>query len=158
MKILSSVSKVMALVGTALVLPMMVLIISDVFGRYFLNRPIKGTAEIASLMLVCMVFGVAWCAVQGRHIKVGLVVDRFSPRLQAIVDILTLIAGLCVSVIITWRSVVSALYVLEHKHVISATIQVPIHPFRWIFVLGWAVLCLVLASLLIQKVAEAVKR
>ena len=154
---LNPVSRVLALVGTALVLPMMVLIIADVFLRYVFNRPITGTAEIASLMLVCMVLGVAWCGLQGRHIKVDLVVSRFSPRVQAIVDSITLLAGLVTCVIITWQNLHSSLWVLKINQVASVLLPLPLFPFHFILVLGCAMLCLVMVPLLIQKVGEVVK-
>jgi TRAP-type C4-dicarboxylate transport system permease small subunit len=156
-KILNSVSRIMALVGTALVLPMMVLIIADVFLRYVFSRPITGTAEIASLMLVCMVLGVAWCALEGRHIKVGILMDRFSPRVQTIADSITLLAGLGICVIATWRGFLASLWVLQSKEVASELLPLPVFPFHWIFFLGWVMLCLVLVLLMIQKVAEVVK-
>ena len=157
MKILNSASRVLALAGTVLVLPMMVLIIADVVLRSVFNRPITGTAEIASLMLVCMVLGVAWCGVQGRHIRVGLVMDRFSPRVQAIVDSITLLASLVTCVIITWGNFHSSLWVLKINQVASILLPLPLFPFHFILVLGCAMLCLVLVPLLIQKVGEVVK-
>ena len=147
----------MALVGTALVLPMMVLIIADVFLRYVFNRPITGTAEIAALMLVCMVLGVAWCGVQGRHIKVGIVMDRFSPRVQATVDSITLLTGLGVYIILVWQGFVASLYSWDFD-VKSSMLDVPQFPFYWLLVLSFAMLCIAMVTLLIQRIAELVKR
>jgi TRAP-type C4-dicarboxylate transport system permease small subunit len=154
---LNRLSRVLSLVGTSLVLPMMVLIIADVVLRFIFNQTITGTAEIASLMLVCMVLGVSWCAIQGRHISVGFVMERFSPRVQAVVDSITMLAGLFICIIITWQGYKSSLYVLRSQEVASELLPLPVFPFHWIFVLGWAALCLVMVPLLIQKVIEAVK-
>ena len=154
---LNRVSRVMALVGTALVLPMMVLIIADVILRFAFSLPITGTAEIASLMLVCMVLGVSWCAIEGRHIRVSLVLDRFPLRAQAIVDSITLLAGLFICIIITWRGYLSSIWVLKNQEIASELLPLPVFPFHWIFVLGWVALCLVMIPLLIQKVKGVVQ-
>jgi len=156
-KILNSASRVLALAGTVLVLPMMVLIIADVVLRSVFNRPITGTAEIASLMLVCMVLGVAWCGVQGRHIRVGLVMDRFSPRVQAIVDSITLLAGLGVYIILVWQGFLASLYAWDFD-VKSSMLDVPTFPVYWLLVLSFAMLCIAMVTLLIQRIAELVKR
>lgn len=154
---LNRLSRVLSLVGTALVLPMMVLIIADVALRFAFSRPITGTAEIASLMLVCMVLGVSWCAIEGRHIRVSLVMDWFPLRAQAIVDSITMLAGLVICIIITWQGYQSSLWVLESQEVASELLPLPVFPFYWIYVLGWVALCLVMVPLLIQKVKGAIK-
>jgi len=161
LKIIKSVSRAMALVGTGLLLPMMFLITADVFLRYgskpLHSRPITGTAEIAALMLVCMVLGVSWCAVEDRHIKVGIVVDRLPKKVQAILNSITLIFGLVTCVIMTWQGALTSLWVQQWKEVASELLPLPVFPFHWIFVLGLAMLCVVMVLLIIQKVGEAIK-
>jgi len=83
---------------------------------------------------------------------VSLVMDRFPLRAQAIVDSITMLAGLVICIIITWQGYQSSLWVLESQEVASELLPLPIFPFYWIYVLGWVALCLVMVPLLIQKV------
>jgi TRAP-type C4-dicarboxylate transport system permease small subunit len=157
LKVVKSVSRAMALVGTALLLPMMLLITADVFLRYAFRRPITGTAEIAGLMLVCMVLGVSWCALEDKHIKVDIMMSRLRPKVQAIIDSITLFFGVVTCVIMTWQGVLASLWTQESKEVASELLPLPVYPFRWIFVLGLAMLCVVMLILIIQKMREAIK-
>lgn len=157
MKIINSVSRVLGYVATGLLVPMMLLIVADVFLRFAFDRPIIGTPEITQLLMVCLALGVAWCGLQGRHIKVDLMMSRFSPRVQATVDSITLLVGLGICVIITWQSFRQSMWQLQHQYVASVLLPVPTFPFYWLYVLGCAMLCLVLVTLLIQKVEGVVK-
>jgi TRAP-type C4-dicarboxylate transport system permease small subunit len=136
---------------------MMLWTVSDVFLRYFFRAPIPGSAELAELMLVCTGFlTLAWCTLSEEHIKVDLVLSRFSPRVQIITDIITLTAGLAVCVIITWRSFVDSMAVRQ-LNLVSSILRVPDFPFHLVVVLGYAVFSLAIATILIQKVARIVK-
>ena len=95
-KIVDSVSWGAALISTGALAVMTMVLVANVVGRSPLfNHPVAGTKELTELAMVCIVFlAFAWCAVKGAHINVGVVVERFSPRVQAIVDSITYLAGL----------------------------------------------------------------
>jgi len=156
-KILNSASRVLGFVATALLLPMMLLTVADVFLRFAFDHPITGVPELTALMMGCLPLAMAWCAAERRHIKVDLVMKRFKPRVQATVDSITLIVGLVLCIIITWRSFLASILKLKYEDVASVLLPVPVFPFHWIFVLGWIILCLVMVTLIIQKVAEVTK-
>ena len=137
---------------------MTLLTVSDVFLRYAFNRPIIGTTELTELMMVCVAFlGLAWCAIKQGHLKVDLVMSRFSPGSQAVVDSITLAAGLCVCAFITWRSFQESMTVLRIGST-SSLLDVPDFPFYLVLTLGFAVLCLVMAANLIQNIARGLKK
>ena len=134
---------------------MMLLTVADVFLRYFFNAPITGTAEITEFMLVIVIFpALAWCAVTGKHVKVDLILSLFPPRVQAIVDSITLLLVLGTFVIITWQSF------LESKVVDSTTSLLGLSsaPFYWIMTLGYALFCLAVVTLVIENIIKGVKR
>ena len=122
-------------VAMGLLLILMMLTVSDVFMRFTFNNPITGTAELAALIMVCLVLGVAWCASRGGHISVDLVMNRFSPRVQAVVDTVTLLAGLVIGIIITWQAVMQSLWELEVRYLAGHTLAWPSFPFWWIYIL-----------------------
>ena len=158
MRIIAGVSRLLSYLAIGLLILLMLVTVSDVFLRYAFNSPILGAQEIAKLIMVCLVIGMAWCALRGEHIKVDLVMKRFPPRFQGIVKIFTLLASLVMCVIITWRSCLTAVVHLERGEVTSTIFPAPTFPSYAIFVLGWGVFCLVLAIILIQKIAETVKK
>ena len=89
---------VMHKVGLAILLLMMFLTVGDVVGRYFFNRPISGTFELTNFMLALVVFfAIGYTQVRRGHISIDVVVSRFSPRAQAIIDSITYLfsLGLC---------------------------------------------------------------
>jgi TRAP-type C4-dicarboxylate transport system permease small subunit len=157
-KIINSLSRVLNYVAMGLLLMLMMLTVADVFLRFAFNSPISGASEMAALIMVCLVLGVAWCAVKGGHVSIDMVISRFPPRVQAIVDSITLLIGLAISVIITWQGFLQSLWEIRVKYLAGYTLTWPTFPFWWIYLLGWAVLCLVMVTLVIQKIKVIVKR
>jgi TRAP-type C4-dicarboxylate transport system permease small subunit len=157
MKMVQSVSRVMNMVAGGVLAAMMMLTVADVFLRYFFRRPILGATEITENMMVCLTFfALAWCAVQYSHLKVDLVVSFFSPRVQAVVDSITSFAGLVMVALIAWRSFMEAIAV-EQLHIVSSLVRIPAFPFYFVISLGCALLCLVMATHVIQHMEKAVR-
>ena len=156
-KIIESISQAVNTVATGVLAAMVALTAADVFLRYAFRRPILGTTELTEFgVLVLGFLGLAWCAVKGGHLKVDLVMSRFSPRLQAIVNSFTYLAGLVVCIIIAWRSFLEAME-LKRLNLVSDHLEVPHFPFYLVLALGVALLCLVMLTHLIQNVTKAVK-
>lgn len=154
---IESVSKVIAMIGMGIMVVMMMFTVMDVVMRYFAHHPIPGTTELTEYMMVCVVFSAGvWCAIKRRHVKVDLVVSRFSPRIQAIFDSVTLFLGFAVCALITWQSLVESL-ALRRLHSISSVLSVPTYPFYWVLALGCGLLCLVMFIQLAENIVKAVK-
>lgn len=142
--------------ATGVLAAMMLLTVADVFLRYAFRRPIIGTMEITQFMLVTLAFcALAWCAVTRKHLTVDLIVHRFPPRLQAIVDSTTLFVGLVVCAIIAWRSFLESLAVWR-LGLSSSQLLIPQFPFFMVIAAGCAMLCVVMVAQLIEDVAKAV--
>ena len=158
MKLLNLVCRILAMVGVALVIPMMLLIIADVILRSFFSLPITGTAEIACLMLVCMSLGMAWCAIDDRHLKIEILMSLFPQRIQAIIDCITILVGLFIVIIMVWRNMVAALWKYEIGQVASILLPIPLFPFHMVLVLGLVVMCLAMIALVIKKIGEVIRK
>lgn len=155
MKVIHNISRISGYVATGMLGIMMMVTVADVFMRYVFNRPITGTKEISEFLLVIVVFlALAWCAVARKHVKVDLLMSRFSMRTQLIVDTITLLAVLGIYVIITWQSFLESTEV----DTITSIIKLPHSPLYWIMTLGFAIFCLAIISLVIENVIEASKR
>ena len=73
-----------------LLLVLMVLIVSvGVFYRYVLNASLSWYDEFASFLLVWLTFyGAVVASYRGRHIGFDIVVDRFTPKMRKIFDLI----------------------------------------------------------------------
>jgi TRAP-type C4-dicarboxylate transport system permease small subunit len=153
--ILSKLSRWMGYFSALAILALMLLVTGNVCGRYFLNSPITGAPEIACLLMIVIVFpALAWVALEGKHIKVDFILERFSQRVQVIVDSIMLVVTLAIYSIITWTSIPAAIKSRD----VSSLLSIPQTPFYWIMAVGWAVFCLSILAVVIKKIAEAFKK
>ena len=158
MKSINALSRLMNIAASIVLAAMMLITVADVFMRYFLKRPILGTTEITENMMVCLTFfGLAWCAAQQSHLRVDLVMSRFSPRVQALVDGMTTLAGLFMVALIAWRSLVEAIAV-QQLNIVSSLLRIPAYPFYYVITLGSALLALVMVAQVIQHFGKAVRK
>lgn len=135
---------------------MMLLTVADVVLRWIFDHPIIGTTEITESMMTCIAFfALAWCAAENSHLKVDLIVDRLPPKVQAVIDSLTTLGGLCLVALIAWRSFLEGIAV-QQMHLISSLIKLPAYPFYYIIAAGSVILCVVMAFQLAQHVTKAV--
>ena len=89
MKVIRSASRAVGYVAVVTVIALMLLTVADVFLRYVFNNPIRGTIELTEMMMVWILLVVAWGALEGSHVKIDILMRRFSPRVQATVEIFT---------------------------------------------------------------------
>jgi len=158
MKAITSLSRILNMISSCILAAMMLLTTSDVCMRFFFNRPITGATELTQDMMVYLSFlGLAWCAATKSHLKVDLIMDHLPPRVQAVIDALTVLAGLCVAALISWQNIVEAL-VMQKMKITSSLLKLPVYPNYYIVALGCALLCLVMVAIMIQKLGAAFKK
>ncbi|MFH1646418.1 MAG: TRAP transporter small permease [Chloroflexota bacterium] len=152
--LINSVSRSANIVAMAVLVAMMLLTVADVTMRYVFRKPLLGSMELSEYMMIVVVFlALPWCAAQGRQVKVDLVVARFKPRARAIVDSLTILFSLVVGVILTWRNLAESLVLLQ-LHKVSSLLDIPTYIFYLIMSAGFAILCLVIVTLLVKNIAK----
>jgi TRAP-type C4-dicarboxylate transport system permease small subunit len=137
---------------------MMFLTATDVILRYLFNRPLTGAYELIEFMMSILVsFGIAYCAIEGGHVSVDLVVSLFSKRTQAIIGSITSLLSAGLFLLITWQNV---LYIGEnfHSRLESAVLLIPVYPFIGAVAIGSAALCLVLLMDFFHHLSEAVTK
>jgi TRAP-type C4-dicarboxylate transport system permease small subunit len=154
-KIIYSLNRWLGYLAVTVLGLMMLLTVADVSGRYFFNSPISGATEISRLMMVLIVFpALGWAALGKTHVRVDLLVTRFPPRAQAIINIITLLIALGTYFVITWQSFLESTVV--HRQ--TSLLQIPFTPFYWVMSVGLAVFCLAIVVLLIENFIKAVKK
>jgi TRAP-type transport system small permease protein len=154
---ISMLCRGMNILGIGVLLCMTALTVVDVIGRLF-KRPIVGGTEITEFMMVTIVFlCIGWAATRGKMITVDLITMKLSPKVQNILNVITMFIGLVVVIIITWRSYLSTLDV-QGDNVTSMILHIPSAPFMWILSIGFSVLCLVMILLFVRYFIKAVSK
>lgn len=144
-------------VGLAVLFLMMILTVGDVVGRYFFNNPISGTFELTTLMLALVVFfSIGYTQLRRGHISIDVLVSRFSPRAQAIIDSITCLFALVLFSLVTWQSVRYASRLFA-GHDVSGILSLPIYPFVIAVAFASLLFCLVLLVNLLSSLANVVK-
>ena len=82
-KLISNINKGGSIASSIVLFCMMLLICSDVVGRYFFDMPVPGTYEICSVFTAVVVFaGIAYAQEKKRHIFVQFVLFRMSTPMR----------------------------------------------------------------------------
>lgn len=144
--------------STVLLGIMMLLTVVDVVSRYVFDRPIMGSMELTEYLMVCVgTLGLAWCALQGAHIKVELIVSRFPPRLQKFADSFNYVLLTGVSGLIASQTFVRA-GTIRNLNVASAMLDVPQYPFILVSSFGYLLLFLTSILLLVHSILSLISR
>jgi TRAP-type C4-dicarboxylate transport system permease small subunit len=149
---------VLVLIGMSVLAVMMFLMAADVILRYFFNSPLPGAYELFEYMMAIVVpFGIVYCAHQGSHVAIDLVVDRFPKKVQAVIGSITSFFSLGLFILITWQNLC---YIKEQfdSKLTSAVLLIPVYPFIAVVAIGLGVFCIVLLKDFINFLSETVAK
>lgn len=148
-----SASHVGAIVAAGFLVILVLLTVADVFLRRFLNAPVAGSFEISKLILgIIVFFTLAYCAVQGGHIVVDVLVSRFPQRAQSRVGLTIQIFSAVITGLISWQLFFHAVKVKDAGEV-TAIWDIWIYPFVFLAALGSALLTIVFLIQSLQAVS-----
>lgn len=86
------------------VLAIFVLVVVDVFGRYFFDHPVKGSNDIGEMILVCIAYlAMAYTQKHKEHVRVTLFWGKLPERGKATGDALSFLFGAVIMALITWN-------------------------------------------------------
>ena len=81
----------------------MLIVCLDVVMRYSFNRPMTWATEVCEYILLGIVcLGIAWLLREEGHVKIELVLSRFKPRVQALINTITSSLSALAVLAITW--------------------------------------------------------
>lgn len=157
-RILKRIVTVAGMGSTTLLGIMMMLTVADVVLRYVFDRPLMGSMELTEYLMVCVgTLGLAWCALEGAHIKVEIIVSKFPQRLQKFVDSFNYILLVGVSGLIASQTFMRA-GTVRKLGVASAMLDVPQYPFVLVSSFSYLLLFLTSIMLLIHTILSLVSR
>ncbi len=112
-----------------ILIPMMFLTTTDVIGRAFFARPVPGAVELSEYLLVVVIlFGLAYTQQVKGHPRITLVVSRLPFRLQLFLEMLVNLLGLFIVFIVIWQGWILATG--RMSTIVSDVLRIPQLPFR----------------------------
>lgn len=157
-RVIAIVSEVMGVVAVVVLVFMMMLTVTDVCLRYFFDNPIMASSELTEYMMVIVGFlGMAWCALKGMHIKVDLIVGRWSEKTQAIMNIINAILVIGICSLIASQSYFEG-FAARDMGKASEITGIVQHPFYWLIVFSYALLLFAMLNILVQNIAKVAKK
>jgi len=153
-------ANIFAAIGTLWIFFLMLLIVADVVGRNFLDRPITGVAEFAGRSVVAIVFLQLAAAIgSGRMTRSDFLISRVArrqPSLAKALEVLFALTGaflFAALAVISWPELVAAWRGSEYFGV-QGVYMIPLWPFRGLLVIGSA-LASVAYLVLLPKLLKA---
>ncbi|WP_108258537.1 TRAP transporter small permease [Mangrovicoccus ximenensis] len=125
-RILTLSAKLLVWLSGAFLLAMAVHVCLDVGMKYFLNKPIPGTAEIVAryYMLAAVFLPLAFVEARNTGISVDLFYGMFGPRLRRACVVLAFIGQLAFFSLLTWQSFHDAMKAMAKNEYIDGQITV----------------------------------
>jgi TRAP-type C4-dicarboxylate transport system permease small subunit len=143
-RFIHTVCKAFALVSVVFLFFMMIFIAIDVVGRYILNRPIPGSIDFVTVMMVLLVFpAFGYLTSQDGHVRTDILFDRLSKRWQGIFDIVNSLFSIFFIICITWQLGARAWSIIKNPPGISTSyFQWPHLPFIILATVGMGLMTL----------------
>jgi len=121
----------LAVVMAASLCVMMTLVFVDVFGRYLLDSPIRGSYEIMQCLMALLVFsGFPLVAASREHIVVGVFLDSGGKWVSAIRDVVINLASAGVTAYLAMRLFDQAVSLGKSGQVTGLS-NIPLAPFTY---------------------------
>jgi TRAP-type C4-dicarboxylate transport system permease small subunit len=144
-------------IGSCFLIGLMLLMVTNIIIRLF-GVTIQGAYEMSELIVVVPVaFGLGYTALYKGHVVINIIASRLSPLVRKIVQSFTLIVGAGIWAVVFWASV----ELIPKKVQLGEQTEVlgfPYLPFRIIWVIGLALLCLVLLYNLFRLLSQGEER
>jgi len=93
----------LASLGAAVIIFMTVIVCWDVTSRFFLGSGMGWTLEVVEYGLLWFtLLATAWVLKRERHVKIDIVLTRFSPKTQAFLNIITSFLTAVACLVVAW--------------------------------------------------------
>ncbi|MDR1732299.1 MAG: TRAP transporter small permease [Synergistaceae bacterium] len=109
------------------ILVMGIILSWEVFCRYCLNSPTIWAQETSIyLFMWTMLAGSAYTLMQGKHVRIDLIFERFPRKLQLQLDIVTSLAGVIFSAVVSWQALEILRSTLRFSKASPTLLRVPL--------------------------------
>jgi len=136
-KLIRGIARTLAVLSAAAIVVMVIAIAIDVFVRNTTGASLAGMIEIAeTAMVTAVAFGLAWAGVNGEHVAVTLVTDRFGPGLAKATNIFVWLVVAAYTAWLGWANILRSMDSWGSKETRFGLVQWPMYPMRWVLTLG----------------------
>ena len=152
--------RVMTGIGAVVLAIMMFLSVADICGRNFFNKPIDGTYEIVSLMVVLVgCLGLGYCQLVKGNIMIDIVTKRLPPRGQAILNVISYLISIAVCGLVVWQvSLRMHDYMLKQLGGKTLSLGIVLWPFMLLMVMCFTWVTVIFCIDLYHAFREVLKR
>ncbi len=141
--IVHKLSDVTGLIAAVLFLPLIFIVFFEVVSRYVFNKPtIWGWDILIQLATVIAVLAAGHALAKREHVMVDVIVQHFSPKTRACIDLVTGLVFFLSMGVLVWFSTDYAIWSISHQEGWSSVWRPPFYQIRIIIVIGIAVLTL----------------
>ncbi len=150
-KTVDRISEIVGKGAMFLVLLMMAILLMETFSRLFFNSAQIWAVEFAQFVMAAYyILGGAYVLIIGGHVRMDLAFHRWSPKNQALSDVLTFAVALIYIVVLWYGGWKGLLYAIKYKQVSYSSWAPSMIPIKIILQLG-------LTLMFFQMVAEFIK-
>lgn len=136
--------RLLAYAGGVVLIGLMLLVVYEVFMRYFFGRPFRGGFEMTELMMATIVaFGLPYTAISNGHVSVDILsrwLDR--PALRWLVVLIHLLGAVLLAMV-AWRSGLHAMSGMRFGDMTNM-MRIPTYPFQFAIAISAGLFALVL--------------
>ena len=151
MKIMMKLTQIARYIVMVAFVVMMLLTVVDVILRRFFSSPILGVTEYSQMVMVVILLAAACTAMEDSHIKVDILVRKFSPTAQNICELVTLTLSFFVSMLMASRAFQEGMNAIKSK-LTFITVKVSKAPFFFLYGFGFFILCIAIIFLFVQAI------
>lgn len=129
---------------------MMFLTAADVCLRYIFNSPVSGSFELIEYMMALVVpFSIVFCAKEGAHVQVDILLDHTGKRFRSFIRFSGNIISLFLFSLIAWQA---CIYVTEEhaSKLTSSVLYIPVYPFIGALAAAFIILSLLILAEIIS--------
>jgi TRAP-type C4-dicarboxylate transport system permease small subunit len=151
-KVLRFITEKMAWGSMFAIVACVALVVTDVVRYQAVGKPVPGTHEVVELIAaVILSMGIGYLTFVKGHVSVGILVDRFRPRVQAVFD---LVAGVITLGFTIWLTAGMAEMAIRNFNYgwVTGVLEIPRYPFIYLIAVALALACVVLVRDVIQAV------
>ncbi len=143
--------------AASIVVILMALVVTDIFGRKVLNKPVPMSYEVAAFMLVFIVFmGLAYSQRQRAHIRVEFLTLWVPEKVRAVLDLLAFTLGVAIYGAIFYQTFKWSYHSFEIGEYVAGLVNIPKWPSQFAVAFGALLLSLQFLSDWVNRAAEVV--
>ena len=141
-KKVDSVSVWTGKMASFLIIPITLLEGREVIYRYAFDSPTIWSWELCTMLYAALfLFGGAWVLQENKHISTDIIYVRFSPKVQAYIDLVTYLCFFCVFVaVMLWQGSIMALDSIKIQETSYTLWAPPIYPSKTMMVFAFILL------------------